>query len=172
MRVNCAWLTPARYWQAGLHSPHKQWVLARGSLTAHLVRLSGGHFKVQVLHQGWHKPSLNEQQALGLKPTDYAWIREVALLGNGQAWVTARSIIPHQTLHGKAKRLKYLGSRSLGSLLFKGGKRGQMWIHAPNTQQKYWTRRSCFYYGGQALLVQERFLPALFEAAQHQQICL
>ncbi len=166
MRVHSAWLTPARYWQAGLHSPHKQWVLARGSLTAHLVHLSAGDFKVQVLHQGWHKPTLNEQQALNLTHTQYAWIREVALIGNGQTWVTARSVIPLKALRGKGKRLRYLGSRSLGSLLFKGGKRGQMWIHAPNQHQKYWTRRSCFYYGEQALLVQESFLPALFESSE------
>ena len=166
MRIHSAWLTPARYWQAPLHSPHKQWVLARGSLTAHLVRLSGGDFKVQVLHQGWHKPSLNEQQTLNINHAQVAWIREVALIGQGQTWVTARSVIPLNALRGKGKRLRYLGSRSLGSLLFKGGQRGQMWIHAPNPQQKYWTRRSCFYYGGQALLVQESFLPALFESSE------
>ncbi len=172
MPVRSVWLPPARYWQAALHSPHKQWLLSRGSLTAYLIALSAGHFKVQVLHQAWSKPRFDEQQALGLKHTDYAWIREVALLGNGQVWVTARSVIPHQTLHGKGKRLKYLGSRSLGSLLFNGGKRGQMWIHAPNQHQKYWTRRSCFYYGGQALLVQESFLPALFEVSTTRQIQL
>ena len=166
MRIHSVWLTPARYWQASLHSPYKQWVLARGSLTAHLVRLSGGDFKVQVLHQGWHKPTLNEQQTLHINHAQVAWIRDVALIGQGQTWVTARSVIPLNALRGKGRRLRYLGSRSLGSLLFNGGKRGQMWIHAPNQHQKYWTRRSCFYYGGQALLVQESFLPALFESAE------
>lgn len=172
MRLTSAWLSPARYWQAGLHAPYKQWLLSRGSLTAYLISLSHGNFKVQVTHQGWHKPHLNEAKTLALKTNRYVWIREVALIGNGQTWVTARSVIPLKTLHGKGRRLKYLGSRSLGSLLFNGGKRGQLCIHAPNRVQKYWTRRSCFYYGQQPLLVQETFLPALFEAATLQKMTL
>lgn len=172
MRLTSAWLPPPRYWQAALHAPYKQWLLSRGSLTAYLITLSDDNFKVQVTHQAWHKPQLSERQTLKLNHQHYAWIREVALIGNGQTWVTARSVIPFKTLNGKGRRLKYLGSRSLGSLLFNGGKRGKLCIHAPSQQQKYWTRRSCFYYGQQPLLVQETFLPALFDAATLQKMTL
>ena len=172
MSLHTRWLTPPRYWQAQLRSPHKAWLLSQGSLTAYLMALSHGDFRVQVQHEAWQKPSLDERLSLKLPQQQYAWVREVALLGHHQVWVTARSIIPQQTLVGRGKRLKYLGSRSLGSLLFKGGKRGQLVICAPNSQQNLWTRRSMFYYANRPLLVQESFLPALFEAAQQQQICL
>ena len=162
------WLPARRYWQAGLHPPHKDWVLSRGSLTAALVTLSQHHFQVNVLHQGWHKPQRDESLALGLPPYQRAWVREVALEGHGVCWVQARSIIPVHTLRGKGRRLRFLGSRSLGSLLFKGGQRGAMTLRSPNRQHDDWARRSCFYYGGQPLLVQESFLPALFEAVAQQ----
>ena len=172
MSLHPRWLTPTRYWQAQLRSPHKAWLLSQGSLTAYLMALSHGDFRVQVQHEAWQKPSLDERLSLNLPQQQYAWVREVALLGHHQVWVTARSIIPQQTLVGRGKRLKYLGSRSLGSLLFKGGKRGQLVICSPNSQHHHWTRRSLFYYANRPLLVQEKFLPALFEAAQQQQICV
>lgn len=166
------WLPDHRYWQAGLHSPQKDWVLSRGSLTAYLVNLSQHHFKVKVLHQGWHKPHADEHLALGLPHYQWAWVREVALEGHGERWVQARSIIPLHTLRGKGRRLRFLGSRSLGSLLFNGGKRGAMDIRPPDRRQDYWARRSCFYYGGRPLLVQESFLPALFVVTAQRPIKL
>ena len=172
MPLHPRWLTPTRYWQAQLKAPYKAWLLSQGSLTAHLMTLSQGHFKVQVQHQAWHKPSLDERLSLKLRHQHYALVREVALLGHHQVWVTARSIIPLHTLTGRGRRLKYLGSRSLGSLLFKGGKRGQLCICSPHQPQTPWTRRSLFYYANRPLLVQESFLPALFVAAQQQQMTL
>lgn len=172
MPLHARWLVPARYWQAKLRPPHKTWLLSQGSLTAYLMTLSQGNFKVHVQHEAWQKPTLDERLSLKLHHYHYAWVREVALLGHHQPWVMARSIIPQHTLVGRGRRLKYLGSRSLGSLLFKGGKRGQLVICAPNSQQNHWTRRSLFYYANRPLLVQESFLPALFEAALQRQICL
>lgn len=172
MPLHPRWLTPTRYWQAQLNSPYKTWLLSQGSLTAYLLALSHGDFRVQVQHEAWQKPTLDERLSLKLPHQQLAWVREVALLGHHQVWVTARSIIPQHTLTGRGRRLKYLGSRSLGSLLFKGGKRGQLVIGAPHSQQNRWTRRSMFYYANRPLLVQESFLPALFEAAQQRQMTL
>lgn len=172
MPLHPRWLTPTRYWQAQLNSPYKTWLLSQGSLTAYLLALSHGDFRVQVQYEAWQKPTLDERLSLKLPQQQLAWVREVALLGHHQVWVTARSIIPQHTLVGRGRRLKYLGSRSLGSLLFKGGKRGQLVICAPKSQQNRWTRRSMFYYANRPLLVQENFLPALFEAAQQRQMTL
>ncbi len=169
MMPNPRWLPPARYWQAGLRSPHKDWLLSRGSLTAYLIALSHGDFKVRVLHQGWHRPHLDERLALALPPSQRAWVREVALIGRGEIWIKARSIIPINTLRGRGRRLRYLGSRSLGSLLFNGGRREEMVIQQTVTLL---TRRSRFNYAGQPLLVQETFLPRLFDAASLQSIKL
>ncbi|PTQ91046.1 chorismate--pyruvate lyase family protein [Agitococcus lubricus] len=172
MTLSTPWLSQSRYWQAQLASPAKEWLLSRGSLTAYLMTLSKGQFRVRVMAQGWHKPRLDERLSLGLPAQQWVWVREVALEGEGQIWVEARSIIPLRTLRGKGGRLRYLGSRSLGSLLFKGGKRGAMLIAKTERTQPRWLRRSCFYYDGRALLVQEAFLPALFSAAQGRQLIL
>lgn len=157
------WLPPARYWQARLPPLLRAWLLSRGSLTAYLQALSHGEFRVEVVQEGWHFPHADECQALGLPRRHYARIREVALWGQGEVWIQARSVIPLQTLQGKGGRLRYLGTRSLGSLLFRDGGRRD----APEIRRvpQGWQRRSRFYYGGQPLLVQERFLPALFTAA-------
>jgi chorismate--pyruvate lyase len=90
----------------------------------------------------------------------------------GQVWVQARSIIPLKTLQGKGRRLRFLGSRSLGSLLFNGGQRQEMCILPANRQRAYWTRRSRFRYVGKLLLVQETFLPTLFVAFHQHKITL
>lgn len=172
MTLTPRWLSPARYWQAQLAYPYKDWLLSRGSLTAYLQQLSEGDFSVRVLHQGWHKPTRDEAVNLGLRQGQWALVREVALVCRGEIWVQARSIIPLKTLHGKGRRLQFLGSRSLGSLLFNGGQRLEMTLRVPDKQQHYWTRRSHFRYAQQPLLVQESFLPALFVAFHQHKIIL
>lgn len=172
MTLTTRWLPPSCYWQANLRYPHKDWVLSRGSLTAYLIALSRGDFKVRVIHQGWHKPSLDERLTLKLPLAQRAWVREVALVCQGEVWVQARSVIPLTVLQGKGRRLRFLGSRSLGSLLFNGGQRQEMTIMAASSKHRSWTRRSRFCYGGQPLLVQETFLPALFAAFHQHKITL
>lgn len=158
------WLPPRRYWQARPAAVVRPWLLADGSLTAALLRQSQGDFRVRVIREGWARPQADERRALRLPPRLYARIREVELLGQGEVWVTARSILPIRTLRGPGGRLRYLGSRSLGSLLFKGrARRGALEIRR---RDDGWERRSCFHYHGRPLLVRERFLPALFESAQ------
>ena len=146
--------------------------MSRGSLTAYLITLSCGDFKVRVIHQGWHKPSLDECLTLKQPSAQRAWVREVALVCQGEIWVQARSVIPLTALQGKGRRLRFLGARSLGSLLFKGGQRQEMTIMAANNKHRSWTRRSRFCYGAQPLLVQETFLPALFVAFDQHKITL
>ena len=172
MTLTPCWLNPPRYWQASLSYPYKNWLLSRGSLTAYLIALSRGDFRVQVIHQGWHKPTRDEALTLKLPLQQRAWVREVALVCQGQVWVQARSIIPLKTLQGKGRRLRFLGSRSLGSLLFNGGQRQEMCILPSNRQRAYWTRRSRFRYVGKLLLVQETFLPTLFVAFHQHKITL
>ncbi len=154
-----AWRPPRRYWQCPPPRSLKPWLLCAGSLTAALVRASHGEFRVRVLHEGWHVPTRDEQRALGLPLGRVARIREVALLGRGEVWVTARSVIPVATLRGRGGRLRYLRNRSLGTLLFKGrARRGPL---ALRHTADGWERRSCFHYFGRPLLVRERFLPAI-----------
>lgn len=165
------WLLPARYWQAQAPDQVSDWLREPGSLTTRLLALSGGDFRVQLLAQYWGRPAPEEARRLGLHPGRFALIREVALIGCGQTWVRARSVLPASSLTGAGRRLRKLGNRSLGGLLFRdpGLKRGAIEI-ATLTQAEglVFARRSHLIYHGRPVLVAECFLPALFahEAAQ------
>lgn len=137
----------------------RQWLLAQGSLTKQLTAQAHGQFRVQPFYQAFARPSLDEARFLGVPAYQRAWIREVQLYGcDPTAWVRARSVIPISTLTGRGRRLRHLGSRSLGSLLFARQ-------HPPCTRQVArlplgWARRSRYVWHGQPLLVQECFLPS------------
>ncbi len=155
-RVPCSRVP--RHWRA--------WVLSRGSLTRLLKQASSGHFRVEVLHQGWGRPTRSEAATLALPPHQRALIREVILHGQGEPWVCARSVIPATTLTGRQRQLKRLGERPLGELLFRDPSLKRSPIQIVRLQQQaggtpVWGRRSLFYVGGKPLLVSEIFLPAL-----------
>jgi len=148
--------------------PHRwrEWLLDPGSLTQRLTEASGGHFRVELRFQGWGKPSRSEARSLGIDPRQQAMIREVCLLGYDQAWVYARSIIPATTLNGPLRKLRHLGNRSLGTLLFKdpGMYRGPIettTLRVPGLCEPAHARRSVFYLNRKPLLVCEVFLPSL-----------
>ena len=158
------WLPPARYWQAQVPAHLQNWLLESGSLTARLVALSGGDFRVQLLAQYWGRPAQEEARRLGLHPGRFALIREVALMGHGQAWVRARSVLPASSLTGAGRRLRKLGNRSLGGLLFRDStlRRGPIEItRLEQPEGTVFARRSHLIYHGRPLLVAECFLPAL-----------
>lgn len=173
---------PVGDWQAQpLESLHEQppaslsgWLLHPGSLTAALKHESHGRFRVQVLHQGWQQPTLEERRALDLRPRQFALIREVLLYGCDQPWVYARSVLPMRSLQGKSRYLRSLDSRPLGELLFSeaGIRRGPIVLNhlQRNTQcqlqelaaerDEAWGRRSTFWLRDKPLLVAETFLSA------------
>lgn len=159
------WLFPARYWQAQTPLPVQDWLLEPGSLTARLVGLSRGDFRVQLLAQYWGRPAREEARRLGLHPGRFALIREVVLIGCGQPWVRARSVLPASSLTGAGRRLRKLGNRSLGGLLFRDPtlKRGAIEItRLDQPEGRVFARRSHLVYHGRPVLVAECFLPALF----------
>lgn len=165
------WLPPARYWQAQVPAQVRAWLLEPGSLTAQLVALSHGDFRVRLLAHYWGRPAPEEARRLGLPPGRFALIREVALIGCGQPWVRARSVLPASSLTGAGRRLRKLGNRSLGGLLFRDPtlKRGAIEIaRLDQPEGRVFARRSHLVYHGRPVLVAECFLPALFahEAAQ------
>ena len=146
----------------------RKWLLDPGSLTQRLVNASQGNFRVEVIRQGWYHPTRSEAKALGMRPRQLAIIREVQLIGNGQPWVFARSVIPATTLTGKQRELNFIGSRSLGTILFRDPtmRRGPLQISRLKLRDgdAAWARRSLFYLSEKPLLVSEVFLPALLEA--------
>lgn len=150
-----------------LHAPlcWQRWLTDRASLTQHLLNASDGKFRVEVVRQGWARPTRSEALTLGIPLRQLALIREVHLLGNDQVWVYARSIIPASTMTGRERQLSHVGNRSLGSILFSDPTmhRGPLQISRLrlSNQQTVWARRSKFFLSGKPLLVCEVFLPAL-----------
>lgn len=150
------------------------WLWDSNSLTAKLLALSKGHFSVKVLRQIHDRAELHECQALGIKPHQICLIREVVLLGKGESWVFARSILPLASLTGRLRHLRHQGNRPLGAFLFSQPDlvRSPIATAALEPKQAYlpnhlqgndrlWGRRSVFFVDQKPLLVSEVFLSAL-----------
>lgn len=159
------------------------WLFDRGSLTRRLIDYCNGCFRVRVVNQGWQMPFNNEQQRLGIKRSQLAWIREVFLYCNDKPVVFARSVIPRTSLVGSNRHLVTLGTRPLGAVLFAdpGIKRepievarllkGDGLFQKSSSElsiepNEIWGRRSVFYLNQKPLLVNEIFLPSLFTDMQ------
>jgi chorismate--pyruvate lyase len=169
-------------WQ--IHSPFSpsgaseillDWLLDPGSLTRRLKQICH-QFRVAPIKQTRQRPQLNEAQALGIKPHEHCFIREVHLYCDTQPWVFARTVIPMRTLTGKQRRLSRLGNKPLGAVLFADPamrrspieiahiKPGQTLFETATTPltskpKEIWGRRSAFFLNEKPLLVSEIFLP-------------
>lgn len=148
----------------------RRWLLDSGSLTARLKALSGGDFRVELVAQGWGFPNLSEARALKIDPRLRVLVREVRLIGGGQTWIHARSLIPATTLTGRHRKLAHLGNRPLGEVLFKdlSMRRGAIeTARVPMATDngmmgaQTWARRSVFQLDQKPLLVSEVFMPQL-----------
>lgn len=183
--TGASWLTEPRWCRAhpGVVQwppPLRSWLLDQGSLTAKLVDLSGGDFRVEVLRQTLARPRPSEQRLLGMPAGRWALVREVALWGRSEPWVFARSLIPLSSLTGRLRRLRRLDSRPLGGFLFAQPDlvRGSMEVSCIEPRRTYvppelqrdtdlWGRRSVFELERKPLLVSEVFLPAFVQTAIH-----
>jgi chorismate--pyruvate lyase len=149
-----------------IHSPHRHWLLAGSSSFQVPAHWRPWLYDSGSLSECWQYPSADEARALGISPRRRALIREVELLGrNAEPWVFARTVIPATTLTGVERRLLRLGSRSLGSYLFRDPSLERAPLRACRLQdsggQHYWARRSVFRLHHKPLLVCEVFLPAM-----------
>lgn len=160
----------------------KPWLDEPGSLTRRLRGIAGQQFRVQVIRECWVQPWPDERARLAVSEPRKVWLREVELCRGSTPLVYARSIIPVSSLHGPLQRLRQLGARPLGALLF--GRypvaRGPIEV-APVTRESRlglaaglggqaasaWARRSIFHIGRRPLLITEVFLPALLEELTH-----
>lgn len=149
------------------------WLLDPGSLTARLIRHSGGQFRVQLLQHGRGRATADERALLGLRWREAVIIREVLLLCHGIPWVYARSVLPVRTLRGPHRYLRTFGARSLGAHLFGHARCLRDPFQVTRVPARclpaavtgddgtlLWGRRSRFYLDGEPLSVAEIFLPA------------
>ena len=149
------------------------WLTDTGLLTERIQAASGAPASVRVVAEqlGF---LLAEQQALLEAPAASCFVRQVELLGRGQPWVFAESLVPDHTLE-LHPWLAELGDSSLGATLagIAGVSRGPFEFaplpashplaasalarrHA--APEVVWARRSWFALRGRRLLVQEVFL--------------
>ncbi len=147
-------------------------MLDAGSLTAKLIKLSHGKFRVQVLQQVHLRASKSEALALGIDFGSLCLIREVILRGEEQPWVFARSVLPLSSLTGPIRHLRKQRNRPLGAFLFSQPhlKRSPIALSFISRHHAYvpdellndaavWGRRSIFWLHDKPLLVSEVFLP-------------
>lgn len=161
------------------------WLFDVASLTQRLRQVCQGRFQVQVMSQTRVRPLRDERCALGMRDHEYALVRMVYLLCDGQPWVFARTIIPLRTLSGAQRRLRRLGTKPLGEMLFADPSMrrsdvevarlepgsvlfnlatARVTVNLGQPPQAIWGRRSVFYLQHKPLLVGEIFLPELMSA--------
>ena len=160
----------------------RRWLVDKGSLTQRLIDHSDGDFRVSLRRQGWFRPRFSEARLLAQPPGRLAMIREVDLLCHGVPVVFARTVIPASSLMGRSRSLAGLGDRPLGAMLFRDPTtrrervqyariRPHQALFASATQnlcqpaRELQARRTLFCFRGKPLLVNEIFLPGLFEQA-------
>ena len=156
------------------------WLFDASSLTARIMQACRGRFRVEVISQGWQLPMLNEAQCLGTNTGRRALVRQVYLYCDDRPWVFARTVIPHSTLSGKERHLAHLKTKPLGAVLFAEPtmRRGEVEVAAITPGQRLfqtatahmsrdpdcvWGRRSLFYLHDKPLLVNEIFLPEIYD---------
>lgn len=158
------------------------WLFDTTSLTQRLRQACRGRLEVRVVGQTRGRPLRDERMALGMRRPGDALIRMVYLVCDGRPWVFARTVIPLRTLSGAQRRLKRLGSKPLGEVLFadKSMRREEMEVarlaagqpvfemaaqRLASRPREIWGRRSVFYLQGKPLLVSEMFLPDLVKCS-------
>ncbi len=158
-----------------LASGFHQWLVDEGSLTARL-QARYDDFQVRPLFQKSAKPNQDEATLLMLKPSQYANVRDVLLMGHEQAVVYAHSVLPHKSLRGTWLGLGHLGSKPLGATLFSNKRvkrtrlsykrltKSHALYHEAAEQLAQpptylWARRSIFSLNCANILVTEIFLP-------------
>jgi chorismate--pyruvate lyase len=154
----------------------KSWLDTPDSLTARVKASCRDCFSLRVLSEGWHRPYVDEARRLQVSPQQDAWVRVITLMCGNVPWVFARSVMPRRSLRGRRGRLRALGSRPLGTVLFTGREveRGEMEIRRLSPADalvrggpvdpgasRLWARRSPLLIAGEPILVTEVFLPEL-----------
>ena len=175
------WWRSHERWRSNIPVTRRTWLLDAGSLTARLRTICGAKFAVRVLSQYWGKPLRSEQRDLGCERGPWSFIREVYLQCDRKPIVFARTVVPATTLNKGQRRLLRLGTKPLGELLFRDRQMerdgievtylmpGDVLFHRAlgpaGGASGLWGRRCVFRLNGQPLLVNEIFLPNLFERA-------
>lgn len=159
----------------------RAWIRRDASMTQALRRQFSAGLRVRLLHEACGRLLPDERGALDTR-SRCGYLREVALEGDGQVWLVARTVCG---VGAQASRrigaLASLGERPLGELLFANGK--PRWLMrqyasldpvrhallrgaADGCRKRCWARRTLFLFGRRRLLVTEVFMPSMFGIAR------
>lgn len=141
----------------------RSWLLDPGSLTQVLIRKSEGDFRVEVIEEEWvtcDSAALEEYLGVAMAGEEL-WSRKVVLLGKGEPWVMAHTLVPRVSLDGPLKSILELSNKPLGEFLFSHPELIRTGLDIARVKTGGWGRRSCFYLFDNPILVAEYFLPRL-----------
>lgn len=139
------------------------WLLDAGSLTLRLKRLCQERFQVALAEEGW-SPAGAGAHTMSPEPAASStsfWSRKVVLMGDGQPWVYAHTLVPERALEGELREVLALGQRPLGEWLFEHPTLRRSAIEIAQVSEQLWGRRSWFFVDERPILVAEFFLEAL-----------
>lgn len=148
------------------------WLSDSGSFMQRLKRHGVENAQIRILKEGWSFGGSLERTILSLPFLTFTWVREVVIYSDDTTWMFARTVIPRKTLTGKERELRYLKTRSLGSLLFSYSDlvRSEFSYFQVDPDKEWnikcmkdgvWGRRSLFTFSGKSLLLTEVFSPEL-----------
>jgi len=162
----------------------QNWLDTPDSLTARVKASCRAGFSLSVLSEQWRRPFLDEARRLAIPHDQAVWLRLITLNCGDRPWVFARTVMPRGSLRGRRSRLRTLGKRPLGTVLFTGSEvqRGAMEVRRlaaadplirdwPLEDQglTLWARRSTLAILGEPILVTEVFLSELDHGAAYRQ---
>ncbi len=153
---------------------YSKWLNDTGSLTNRLKAISSD-FQVKLVNKANSTASFEELSKLGCKHNQKAYVRDVFLISRGLPVVFAHSVLPYSSIKGPWFRLKRLGNKPLGEVLFSDPRVSRTALtfkklncrdilhekaveSLPNLPKFLWARRSVFKLNGSCILVNEIFL--------------
>ncbi len=161
--------------QLGWGEPHAfavpdswlKWLTDKGSLTQALKSKSANQFSVEVVAEKWITvASLELRKAFGpLAPSHRFWSRQVILLGKGQPWVMAHTIIPEHSFFSPLQEVVRLNTKPLGEYLFSHPELRRGTLEISPWLDGAWGRRSLFHLYDKPIMVAEFFLPGFLTDA-------
>lgn len=148
---------------ASIPSLALSWLGDSGSLTARLKSLSRNQFSVEVDHEEWvDQLPLSTRALFGPVSEDHrVWSRQVKLVGQGQTWVCAHTLLPEHSLASPLSEILRLQNKPLGEYLFNHPDLLRSAIDVTPCGADTWGRRSVFFLFGKPIVVGEFFLPEL-----------
>ncbi|MGF1680880.1 chorismate lyase [Photobacterium minamisatsumaniensis] len=147
------------------------WLLELDSLSRRFERHCT-QFTVSLIEQVKIEPEQLQPDERALIGDSACLLRKVVLLGDGQPWVFARTLIPVTTLTGQEQDLAQLGEMPLGFRIFtdRTARRDALVVANVSTgPDPLWARRSRLWINDKPMLVAELFLQdaPMYKETQH-----